>query len=165
MWALLCIMKLRPTWSEEFARPRGCLPSAEASSRAAELTAPAASTNFRPVTSIVPSGPSTTSRSTSSALVYTAQGKYADAEGLHQRALAIREKSLGADHPDVAQSLNNLALLYHDQGNYEQAAPLYQRALAICEKVLGPDHPNTVTTRKNYAYLLEQMKQKGKGQG
>ena len=40
MWALLCIMKLRPTWSEEFASPRGCSSSAEASSSAAELTAP-----------------------------------------------------------------------------------------------------------------------------
>ena len=27
-------------------------------------------------------------------------------------ALAIREKALGPDHPDVAISLNNLALLY-----------------------------------------------------
>src|SRR2546430_12252731 len=50
MCALLCIMKLRPTWSEEFARPRGCLSPAEASSSAAELTAPAASTNLPPVT-------------------------------------------------------------------------------------------------------------------
>ena len=27
----------------------------------------------------------------------------------HKRALAIREKALGPDHPDVALSLNNLA--------------------------------------------------------
>jgi hypothetical protein len=37
------------------------------------------------------------------------QGKYADAIPLAQRALAIREKTLGPDHPDVATSLNNLA--------------------------------------------------------
>ena len=30
------------------------------------------------------------------------QGKYADAEALYKRALAIQEKALGADHPDVA---------------------------------------------------------------
>jgi len=30
------------------------------------------------------------------------QGKYADAEGLYRRALAISEKARGADHPDVA---------------------------------------------------------------
>ena len=34
-------------------------------------------------------------------------GKYADAIPLYQRALAIREKALGPDHPDVATALNN----------------------------------------------------------
>ena len=32
------------------------------------------------------------------ALAYGNQGKYADAEGLYKRALAIREKALGANH-------------------------------------------------------------------
>src|SRR5262245_41690254 len=36
------------------------------------------------------------------------EGKYSEAEGLYKRALAIREKALGASHPDVAQTLNNL---------------------------------------------------------
>jgi kinesin light chain len=35
---------------------------------------------------------------------------------LCQRALAIREKVLGPDHPDVAKQLNNLALLCQNQG-------------------------------------------------
>jgi hypothetical protein len=30
------------------------------------------------------------------------QGRYTEAEPLHQRALAIREKTLGPEHPDVA---------------------------------------------------------------
>lgn len=37
------------------------------------------------------------------------QGKYAKAEPLYERSLAIREKSLGLNHPDVAVSRNNLA--------------------------------------------------------
>ena len=41
-----------------------------------------------------------------------ATGRYAEAEPLYERALAIREKALGPDHPDVATSLNNLAVLY-----------------------------------------------------
>ena len=36
-----------------------------------------------------------------------AQGNYAEAEPLYQRALAIREKALGPEHPDTAASLNN----------------------------------------------------------
>ena len=46
-------------------------------------------------------------------MLYHAQGRYAKAEPLYQRALAIREKALGPEHPDVATSLNNLAALYH----------------------------------------------------
>jgi len=37
------------------------------------------------------------------------QDRYADAEPLCKRALAIREKMLGPDHPTVAGSLNDLA--------------------------------------------------------
>jgi hypothetical protein len=35
---------------------------------------------------------------------------------LLKRSLAMREKSLGSNHPDVAIPLNNLAGFYRDQG-------------------------------------------------
>jgi len=75
------------------------------------------------------------------AVLYRAQGRYAEAEPLHQRALAIRERVLGPNHPDTALSLNNLAGLYDTQGRYSEAEPLYQRALAIREQQFGPSHP------------------------
>ena len=56
--------------------------------------------------------------------LYHAQGKYAEAEPHFKRALAIREKVLGAEHPKVAGSLNNLAALYDAQGKYGEAEPL-----------------------------------------
>ena len=43
-------------------------------------------------------------------------GKYKEAEPLCKRALEIREKVLGPEHPDVAKQLNNLALLCQNQG-------------------------------------------------
>ena len=46
----------------------------------------------------------------------------------------------GPEHPDVAQSLNNLAVLYHNRGEYAEAEPLYQRSLAVWQKALGPEH-------------------------
>ncbi len=79
---------------------------------------------------------------------------YAEAEPLYRRALAIREKTLGSDHPDVATSLNNLAALLYAQGKYAEAEPLYRRALAIREKALGPDHPSVATGLNNLAELL-----------
>ena len=67
------------------------------------------------------------------ALLYDNQGKYAEAEPLYQRSLAIWEKALGPEHPNVAASLNNLAFLYNNQGKYAEAEPLHKRALAIME--------------------------------
>jgi tetratricopeptide (TPR) repeat protein len=53
----------------------------------------------------------------------------------------IREKTLGASHPDLASDLSNLAEVHYHQGQYALAEPFYKRALAIREKTLGPDHP------------------------
>jgi tetratricopeptide (TPR) repeat protein len=71
------------------------------------------------------------------ALLYDTQGQYSQAESLLKRSLAIYEKALGPNHPDVATSLNNLAELHRTQGQYSKAEPLYKRSLAIFEKVLG----------------------------
>jgi tetratricopeptide (TPR) repeat protein/energy-coupling factor transporter ATP-binding protein EcfA2 len=81
------------------------------------------------------------------------RARFPEAEPLFQRALAINEKALGPDHPEVAVNLNNLAELYQAQGRYAQAEPLYRRALAICEEALGPEHPSVATSLNNLAGL------------
>lgn len=63
------------------------------------------------------------------------QNKYKEAAHLLNDALAIREKTLGKDHPAVAATLNNLAVLYGKRGKYKEAEPLCKRALEIREKV------------------------------
>jgi hypothetical protein len=73
-------------------------------------------------------------------------GKYAAALPLAQQSLALREKTLGPNHLDVATSLNNLALLRYSQGRYADAEPLYKRSLAIREKALGSDHEDVATS-------------------
>jgi tetratricopeptide (TPR) repeat protein len=72
-------------------------------------------------------------------------GNYGAAAAIWQQILAIVEKALGVDHPDVALSLNNLAQLLISQGQYAAAEPLLRRSLAIYEKALGPDHPYVAT--------------------
>ncbi|NJO75902.1 MAG: TIR domain-containing protein, partial [Leptolyngbyaceae cyanobacterium RM1_406_9] len=47
--------------------------------------------------------------------LYRSQGRYAQAEPLYLRALAISQAQLGENHPDVATKLNNLAELYRSQ--------------------------------------------------
>jgi tetratricopeptide (TPR) repeat protein len=85
------------------------------------------------------------------------RARYEQAELLYKRALAIQEKALGPEHPNVATSLNNLARLNDEQGRYEQAELLYKRALAIQEKVLGPEHSDVATSCNNLAGLYDRQ--------
>ena len=41
------------------------------------------------------------------------QGRYADALPITEKVLTIRKKMLGPEHPNVAESLNDLALVYY----------------------------------------------------
>ena len=83
-----------------------------------------------------------------------ATGQLAAARPLHERDLAIRERVLGADHPDTATSLTNLGLLLRAQGDLEAARPLLERALAIRERVLGPNHADTAASLSSLGVLL-----------
>ena len=85
------------------------------------------------------------------------QGKYAQAVPLSQRAVTIRKRLLGASHPDVATSLNNLADLYRAMAAYAQAEPLYRQALEIDRKALGQGHPDYARDLNNLAELYRAM--------
>ena len=87
------------------------------------------------------------------AMLYATQGKYAEAEPLYNRALAIAEEALGPEDPAVAACLGNLAGLYRTQGKYAEAEPLSNRALAIVEKARGPEHPDVAESLNNLALL------------
>jgi tetratricopeptide (TPR) repeat protein len=81
-------------------------------------------------------------------------GDLGGARPWYERALAIRERLLGPDHPDTADGLNNLGILLRHQGELATARLLYERALAIREQVLGRDHPGTAEALNNLAVLL-----------
>lgn len=83
------------------------------------------------------------------------QARYDDAEPLLVRALAIREKSLGSDHPTVANSLAEYALLYQQRENYVEAESLFQRGLEIRERALGTDHPRVASSNYSLAGIYE----------
>ena len=61
-------------------------------------------------------------------------GRYAEAEPLYRRSLAIWEKQLGRDHPHVATSLNNLAALSAAQGRWAEAAESIDRARRVVRR-------------------------------
>jgi CHAT domain-containing protein/tetratricopeptide (TPR) repeat protein len=73
------------------------------------------------------------------------------AEKLERKALAIRRKVLGEEHPLTALSYHNLAANLYAQGKYVAAEKLERKALAIRRKVLGEEHPLTASSYNNLA--------------
>jgi tetratricopeptide (TPR) repeat protein len=86
--------------------------------------------------------------------LFYAKARYADAEALCRRALAISEVSLGQDHPDVAVDLTNLALVLRETNHLAEAELLLRRALAIFEASYGADHPGMAVGLKSLGSLL-----------
>ena len=90
--------------------------------------------------------------------IYRPIARYQEAEELLERAIAIRTKNLGRNHPDIVRDLNNLARIYKPQGKHDDAELLYVEALKIRKGHLGDRHPDTVTSLNNLAELYESMK-------
>jgi CHAT domain-containing protein/Tfp pilus assembly protein PilF len=82
--------------------------------------------------------------------------KYAESLPLIERALEIREKTLGREDPLVAEALHTLATIYRTKGDNAKAEPLLQRALAIREKVLGEEHPDAAASINGLAILYRE---------
>jgi TonB family protein len=69
------------------------------------------------------------------AVKLSGEGKYQEALPLAQRALELREKNLGREHPLVAASLMDLATLEGVVKNLDEARVLARRALSVYEKL------------------------------
>jgi tetratricopeptide (TPR) repeat protein len=87
-------------------------------------------------------------------LLFHTKARYADAEPLLRRALAINEVRYGPNRPELMASLNNLAILLKTTNREAEAEPLYRRAIAIDEMALGPGHVTVALRLSNLATLL-----------
>jgi tetratricopeptide (TPR) repeat protein len=68
--------------------------------------------------------------------VYDDQTKYAEAEPLLRRALAIRQKTLNPDDPELEATFTHLAQHYRRMGRAADAEPFAKQAAAVCEQGL-----------------------------
>ena len=83
-----------------------------------------------------PEHPRTAVSLTTLANFYRTTGRFAEAEPLLRRALAIQEKApQGPNRPAVAQNLTLLGMICNATGRYVEAEPLLRRALDILERV------------------------------
>lgn len=66
-------------------------------------------------------------------------GRYQQAQAHYVDALAILERSVGSDSPDLANLYHNFAGLSYAQGDYAKAEPFARRALELRRRVRAPD--------------------------
>jgi tetratricopeptide (TPR) repeat protein len=85
------------------------------------------------------------------------QGKYSEAEEMHQRTLELSERVLGNEHPWTLMSMSNLAVVLDSQGKYEEAEEMHRQTLELREKVLGKEHPSTLASIYCLAFLLHNV--------
>jgi tetratricopeptide (TPR) repeat protein len=81
-------------------------------------------------------------------------GQYSAAGTTHRQALSLREKTLGKEHTQTLESMNEVGLALMNHGEYEEAEAMNKQTLALKETVLGREHPETLTTMGNLAEVL-----------
>ena len=85
---------------------------------------------------------------------YAAEVRYAEAEPLYIRALAIREKASPPgtpSYPEVAESLDDLGSLYMIERKFALAEPLFERALEIRQKTEPSNAPHSALSLDHLA--------------
>ncbi|RFF29818.1 serine/threonine-protein kinase [Wenzhouxiangella sediminis] len=75
------------------------------------------------------------------ALLYATIDRHEIARDHYDRAIVLRRRVLGEDHPTTSFSLTNLASLLVQTGQAEEAMPAFREALAIRRNAFGPEHP------------------------
>jgi tetratricopeptide (TPR) repeat protein len=85
--------------------------------------------------------------------LFADQDKLVEAESMYERALAGKEKTLGAEHTSTLDTVNNLGNLYGEQGKLAKAELMYERALAGYEKAFGVEHTSTLNIVNNLGGL------------
>ena len=91
------------------------------------------------------------------AVVLRQKGDLQGAEELYRKALEIREKRLGNNHPEVATTLNNLGLLRVLQGDLTGAEDLLRRSLEARRSQLGEQHSLVPATLINLGTVLAKL--------
>jgi DUF2914 family protein/tetratricopeptide repeat protein len=78
-----------------------------------------------------------------------ARGDHVTAERLLRQALALQEASVGPNHPEVANILNNLAIVCELNGKLTDAEACYRRSYAIATASFPATDPFVTTSREN----------------
>ncbi len=81
----------------------------------------------------------------------------AEQEKYLKELIVSKEKSIGADHPDLLEPLNALAVLLTQHDRYVEAEYLFRRALEISENLHSPNDRTLAVSLNNLAFVLEKQ--------
>ncbi len=89
--------------------------------------------------------------------VYGSLGLYSQSKSLLEKALEIRFRILGQEHPDTLLTMRHLAATLGDDGDLAEAAKMNRRLLELQRLVLGPRNPETMKTIHNLASVSNNL--------
>ncbi len=85
---------------------------------------------------------------------YSFSNRESDALPYLERALALRTQRLGADHVDLAPTLDAMAEVQFYLDRLDAAETLYRRSLALREAALGEEHPAVSGSMRRLAAII-----------
>ncbi|CAF1125229.1 unnamed protein product [Adineta steineri] len=85
------------------------------------------------------------------------QGKYEEALTFYEKSLAIDQKILPSNHPNLAISYNNIGLVHKNMRNYSEALSSHEKALEIKQQSLPSNHPNLAISYNNIGIVYKNM--------
>jgi tetratricopeptide (TPR) repeat protein len=90
-----------------------------------------------------------------------ASGDYIQALKVFEAILKIKEDKLGANHPSIASTLNDLGIVQENMGNDHKALAYFNRALEIRQKSLPPNHLDVAECLTNLSRVQYRRKEHG----
>ena len=89
--------------------------------------------------------------------LFEIRGESEAALRMQQEGLALKERALGRDHPDVGISEGNLAVVLTALGRNQEALEHVDRSIEILENGLGAGHPDLATQLNNRGEILNAL--------
>jgi len=89
--------------------------------------------------------------------VYDLQGKKEAAVRALKEGLALKERALGREHPDIGVSEGNLGLSLKELGRHQEALLHVERGIALTKRGLGASHPDIATDLSNRGEILNAL--------
>ncbi len=84
-------------------------------------------------------------------------GEYSKALSYFEKALEIRRKTLPENHPDFAQSYNNIAWVYGSMNDYRKALEYFERSLDTYKRSLPANHPHIKSVKQSIEIVKKKM--------